>query len=78
MFLLLLVVPAMMVVVVGYVVGHGLWAWFGGLVDAAAGTSLVAGAEPAGWLTGALALVVVLRIGVVVLRRRNRPRRGPG
>ncbi len=78
MFLLLLVVPAMMVVVVGYVVGHGLWAWFGGLVDAAAGTSLAAGAEPAGWLTGALALVVVLRIGVVVLRRRNRPRRGPG
>lgn len=78
MFLLLLVVPALMVVVVGYVVGHGLWARFGGMVDAAAGTSLAGGAEPAGWLTGALALAVVLRLGVAVLRRRSRLRGGPG
>jgi nitrogen fixation/metabolism regulation signal transduction histidine kinase len=78
MFLLMLVVPALMVVVVGYVVGHGLWAWFGGMVDTATGTSLAAGAEAAGWLTGALALAVVLRIGVLLLRWRSRLRRSSG
>ncbi|TYP88935.1 hypothetical protein [Blastococcus xanthinilyticus] len=62
MFLLVLAVPAFLTVVGGYVVGHALWSWFAGLVDAAAGTSLSSGAEAAGWVTGAVGLVVVLAV----------------
>jgi MYXO-CTERM domain-containing protein len=72
MFLLVFAVPALLVVVLGYVVGHGLWSWIGGLLDAALGTSLAAGAEPAGWLTGTLLLLVVVL--AVVRRRRSRGR----
>ena len=72
MFVLVLAVPALLVVVVGYVVGHGLWRWIGGAVDAALGTSTAAGAEPAGWLTGALLLAGTVRCLLVARRRRRR------
>jgi hypothetical protein len=74
-FLLVLAVPALLVVVLGYVVGHGLWTWLGGLVDAALGTTLAAGAEAAGWITGGLLLAGSVR-ALWGLRRRGtgRPR----
>ena len=75
MFLFVLAVPALLVVLLGYVVGYGLWTWLGGLVDDAAGTSLASSAEPAGWVTGLLTLVLLLR--AVVRRRRRRVRRPP-
>jgi len=59
---LLVVVPALLVVVLGYVVGHGLW-------SAMAGD---AGAEPAGWITGLLLLVLVTWLTVSWWRRRRR------
>jgi membrane associated rhomboid family serine protease len=68
-FVLVLAVPALLVVVVGYVVGYGLWSWIGGLVDSAAGTSLALSAEAAGWVTGVLLLMAVLW---AALRRRRR------
>ena len=71
MFVLVLAVPALLVVVLGYVVGHGLWAWIGGAVDAAAGTSLASGAEAAGWGTGLLTLALTVRVAVVSVRRRR-------
>ena len=64
MFVLVVAVPVLLVVVAGYAVGHGLW-------TAIAGS---AGAEPAGWGTGALALLLAARL-VVVLHRRARDRR---
>jgi hypothetical protein len=69
-FVLLLAVPALLVVVVGYVIGHGLWAWIGGMVDAGLGTSVASAAEAAGWTTGLLALAGTVRLAVVVRRRR--------
>ena len=72
MFLTVLAVPAFLLVVGGYVVGHALWSWFGGLVDAAAGTSLASGAEAAGWVTGVLWLAVALGVGRWRWRRRAR------
>jgi hypothetical protein len=57
-FVLLFAVPALLVVVVGYVVGHGLWSWLIG----------TAGAEPAGWITGLLLLSGVVRWLVVRYR----------
>ncbi|MGY1802504.1 hypothetical protein ACI78T_04385 [Blastococcus sp. SYSU D00922] len=62
MSVLVVVVPALLVVVLGYVVGHGLW-------SAVAGE---AGAEPAGWITGLLLLAVVVRIAVRWLRSGGR------
>lgn len=62
MFVLLLAVPALLVVVLGYVLGHGLW-------------TLVAGdpgAEVAGWITGVLALASTVRGAVALARRRRR------
>ena len=74
MFVVVLVVPALLVVVVGYVIGHGLWSWLGGLVAQAAGTSLAPAAEAAGWVTGAVLLAVVVKVGLSWLRwSRNRP-----
>ena len=70
-----LLVPAFLVVVAGYVVGHGLWSWISGLVDPSTGTA-APGAEVIGWLTGAAALLGVLSIAW--LRRRRRTRRRPG
>ena len=68
MFLLVFAVPALMLVVLGYVVGFALWSWVGGLFDATLGTSLADGAEPAGWLTGLL-LLLLLVVAVVRGRR---------
>jgi membrane associated rhomboid family serine protease len=74
-FVLVLAVPALLVVVLGYVVGYGLWSWLGGLVDSAAGTSLAPHAEVAGWVAGLLLLVVLVRVALVRWRRRRaRPR----
>ena len=71
MFVLALAVPALLVVVAGYVVGHAVWAWLTGLIDPVLGTSLASRAEPAGWVTGVLLLVAVVRILVVRRRRRG-------
>jgi uncharacterized membrane protein YphA (DoxX/SURF4 family) len=60
-FPLLVAVPALLVVVVGYVVGHRLWSWLIG----------TAGAEPAGWITGLLLLIGVVRWLVVRYRGRG-------
>ena len=62
MFLLVFAVPALLVVVLGYVLGHGLW-------SAVAGPH---GAEPAGWVTGFLLLVVVSWAGLRLWRRSRR------
>jgi hypothetical protein len=75
MFLLVFAVPALGVVVVGYVVGYGLWAWVGGLLDSALGTSLAPGAEVAGWVTSVVLLVALTRVALIRLRRRSRRRR---
>ena len=69
MFVLVLAVPALLVVVLGYVVGHGLWTWLAGAADVAFGTSLLAGAEVAGWVTGLLGLAGVVRYALAHLRR---------
>jgi hypothetical protein len=68
-FVLLVAVPALLVVVLGYVVGHGLWTWIAGMVDAGLGTSLAAGAEEAGWITGLLGLAGAVRWALVCYRR---------
>ena len=52
MFVFLLAVPALLVVLLGYVIGHGLWLGLGGPST---------GAEAAGWITGLLLLAAVLR-----------------
>jgi hypothetical protein len=72
-FVLVVAVPALLVVVLGYVLGYGLWTWIAGMVDEALGTSLVPGAEAAGWVTGLLGLASVVRC-VVIRRRRARTR----
>jgi len=73
-FVLVVVVPALLVVVLGYILGYGLWAWIAGMVDAAVGTSLVSAAEAAGWITGLLGLAGAVRCAQVC-RRRARTRR---
>ncbi len=75
MFVLLLAVPALLVVILGYVVGYGVWTWIGGLIDSAAGTSLATGAEAVGWSTGLLLLAGTARAAV---RHRRRMRRRSG
>jgi hypothetical protein len=72
MFVLVFAVPALLVVVLGYVIGHGLWAWIGGMIDAGFGTSIAGGAEVAGWTTGALLLTGVVWCLLVIRRRRAR------
>ena len=64
MFVLLVAVPALLVVVLGYVVGHGLWTAIAGH----------AGAEPAGWLTGLVLLVLVTWLAAAWWRRARRRR----
>jgi hypothetical protein len=54
-FLLVIAVPALLVVVAGYAVGHAL-----------------TGAEPAGWVTGTLTLLVAVRAAVAARRRARR------
>lgn len=67
-------VPALLVVVLGYVLGHGLWTWVAGMVDAAFGTSLAGAAEPVGWITGLLGLAGAVRWALLVHRRARRER----
>jgi hypothetical protein len=61
-FVFVLAVPALVVVLVGYVVGHGLWSWLGG----------PGGAEAAGWVAGLLLLALVVWL-VRRLRGGGRP-----
>jgi hypothetical protein len=61
-FVLVIAVPALLVVLLGYSVGYGLWT---GLVGDA-------GAEPAGWVTGLVLLVGTVRVALLLWRRRRR------
>ena len=65
MFVFALAVPALLVVLVGYAVGYGLW-------SAVAGDT---GAEAAGWVTGVLLLAAVVVGAARWQRRRSRRRR---
>jgi len=66
-------VPALLVVVFGYVVGYVVTEWASGLLDAAFGAPLGPGVpEVVGWLTGLVLLGVVVR---VLVDRRRRMRR---
>jgi hypothetical protein len=67
----LVFVPALLVVVLGYVIGHAVWTMFGGWLDATFGTSISGGAEIAGWTTGALLLAGTVWL-LLRLRRRRR------
>ncbi|WP_269159018.1 hypothetical protein [Modestobacter sp. VKM Ac-2984] len=73
MFVFAAAVPALMVVVLGYVVGYALTEWASGLLDSAFGAPLDPGVpEVVGWLTGLVLLGVVVR---VLVDRRRRLRR---
>ena len=72
MFVFLIAVPVLLVVVLGYVIGHAVWTWLAGMVDAGFGTSLTEGAEIAGWTSGVLLLAGTVRALLVVRRRRAR------
>jgi hypothetical protein len=60
-FVLVLAVPALLVVLLGYSVGFGVWS---GLLGPS-------GAEPAGWGTGLVLLVVTVRVALLLWRRRR-------
>ena len=62
MFVLVFAVPALLVVVLGYAVGHALWT---GLVGPG-------GAEVAGWISGLLLLAVVTGTALALWRSRRR------
>lgn len=62
-FVLAFAVPALLVVVLGYALGHRLWTWV------TAGTPLAAGAEAAGWTTGLLLLAGSLWLALARWRR---------
>ena len=62
MSLFLFAVPALLVVVLGYVVGHALWTSIAGS----------AGAEVAGWITGVAALVGMTWLAITAWKRRRR------
>ena len=61
-FVLAFAVPAMLVVVLGYAVGHRIWSWTVGPADA----------EVAGWLTGLLLLAVASWVALRLWRARDR------
>jgi hypothetical protein len=61
-FVLVAVVPALLVVVGGYALGYAVTDWLTGLLGT---TPSPASAEVAGWVTGAVLLVVVVRLLVV-------------
>jgi uncharacterized YccA/Bax inhibitor family protein len=65
---LVFLVPALLVVVLGYAVGYAVWE----------ATGLGGNPEVAGWLTGLVLLVGVTWLLVRQLRRRARRRRGRG
>jgi hypothetical protein len=67
-------VPALLVVLFGYVLGYVLTEWVSGLLDSAFGAPLGPGVpEVVGWLAGLVLLGVVVR--VLVSRRRRLRRR---
>ncbi len=74
MFLLVAAVPALLVVVVGYVAGYAVAEWFCGLV----GADTMRTPEVAGWTTGLALLAVVLWLAAGRWRRRRADRRGRG
>jgi hypothetical protein len=61
-FVLVLAVPALAVVLLGYSVGYAVWNWLVG----------AGGAEPAGWTTGVVLLAVTVRGALLLWRRRRR------
>ena len=61
-----ILVPALLVVVLGYAVGYAMWE----------ATGLGGNPEIAGWLSGLALLVVVTWLLLSRLRRRRRRRRG--
>jgi biotin transporter BioY len=67
MFLFAAAVPALLVVVVGYVAGYAVAEWLCGLLGAEA----VRTPEVAGWTTGLVLLAVVLRLAAGRWRRRR-------
>jgi hypothetical protein len=67
MFVFAAAVPALLVVVLGYVVGFATTTWICGLLGADAGRA----PEVAGWTTGLVLLAVVVRLLVVHWRRRG-------
>ena len=72
MFVFAAAVPALVVVVLGYVVGYAVAAWICGLL----GVDGQRPPEVAGWLTGLVLLAVVVRVLVNRWRRRARERAG--
>ncbi len=70
MFVFVAATPALLVVLVGYVVGYAVTDWICGLV----GSESARVPEVAGWTTGLLLLAVVIR----QLLSRWRRRRGEG
>ncbi|MGY2083693.1 hypothetical protein [Blastococcus sp. SYSU DS0539] len=72
MFVFAAAVPALLVVVLGYVAGHAVAAWIFGVLG-------VEGRRPpevAGWLTGLVLLAVVVRLLANRWRRRSGKRAG--
>ena len=67
MFVFAAAVPALLVVVLGYVVGFAVARWFCDVVGADAGRA----PEVAGWTTGLLLLALVVRLLVALWRRRS-------
>ncbi|WP_040338657.1 hypothetical protein [Candidatus Blastococcus massiliensis] len=68
MFVFAVATPALLVVVLGYVVGYAAGAWVTGVL----GTSSPVVAERVGWTTGLLLLAVVVRVALLLWRRRGR------
>jgi L-lactate permease len=61
-FVLVLAVPALLVVVLGYAVGYAVWAELAG----------PDGAEVAGWLAGLALLAISVRVALALWRARRR------
>ena len=72
MFVLVLAVPALLVVLVGYVAGYAVTEWACGLLGAGPTRT----PEVAGWTTGLVLLAVVVWLLAVRWRRRSASRRG--
>ncbi|RBY91476.1 hypothetical protein DQ244_09085 [Blastococcus sp. TBT05-19] len=72
MFVFAAAVPALLVVVVGYVAGHAVAAW----ICAVLGVEVRQPPEVAGWVTGLVLLAVVVRLLVQRCRRRSAEKRG--